>query len=135
MDGDCAAFGSRAGREVRALAFQGKRKWYRRDDRFDDGAKITARVGRYRPNAWGLCDMAGNVCEWTLTTYRAYPYDPSDGRHDAPGDKVVRGGSWYDKPNRARSAFRWKYPAWMKVHNVGFRVWMQINSATPAETT
>jgi len=35
---------------------------------------------------------------------------------------VVRGGSWFDKPNRARSAFRWKYPAWRKVHNVGFRV-------------
>ena len=35
---------------------------------------------------------------------------------------MVRGGSWYDRPPRCRSAFRLSYPAWRKVYNVGFRV-------------
>ena len=36
--------------------------------------------------------------------------------------KVVRGGSFYDRPERARSAFRLGYPSWQRVFNVGFRV-------------
>jgi len=104
------------------------------DIRFDDGSVATANVGSYRPNAWGLYDMHGNACEWTRTTYRPYPYNPDDGR-DYPseaglsrlgraktGRKVVRGGSWCDRPKRCRSAFRLSYPTWQRVHNVGFRV-------------
>lgn len=84
---------------------------------------ISAPVGAYQPNAWGLCDMAGNVSEWTATAYRGYPYS-SDGRDNPGGSelRVVRGGSWDDRPSRARSAFRWGYPPWLKVHTVGFRV-------------
>ncbi len=40
----------------------------------------------------------------------------------APGKKVVRGGSFHDRPKRCRSAFRLGYPSWQRVHNVGFRV-------------
>ena len=98
------------------------------DVRFDDGAVATADVGIYRPNAWGLYDMHGNACEWTRTTYRPYPYETNDGRDypDNEGRKVVRGGSWYDRPERCRSAFRLSYPAWQRVHNVGFRVVCEI---------
>ncbi len=107
------------------------------DIRFDDGTVATANVGSYRPNAWGLYDMHGNACEWTRTTYRPYPYNPDDGLPlrltsqdvaagrdypDQDGRKVVRGGSWFDRPKRCRSAFRLSYPAWQRVHNVGFRV-------------
>jgi formylglycine-generating enzyme required for sulfatase activity len=47
-----------------------------------------------------------------------------DGRDSgAPeGTKVVRGGSFYDRPYRARSSVRVDYPAWQKAFNVGFRV-------------
>jgi hypothetical protein len=103
--------------------------------RFSDGAVATAKVGRYRPNAWGLFDAHGNVAEWTRSVYRPYPYDPRDGREVTdlnadPGTKmVVRGGSFVDRPKRARAAFRLAYPAWQRVHNVGFRV---IAEAQPA---
>jgi formylglycine-generating enzyme required for sulfatase activity len=93
------------------------------DTRFDDQAVATAEVAGYRPNAWGLYDMHGNVAEWTLSTYRAYPYRAGDGRNavSPSGRKVVRGGSYYDRPKRCRSAFRLSYPSWQRVHNVGFR--------------
>jgi formylglycine-generating enzyme required for sulfatase activity len=94
------------------------------EGRFDDGALATAAVGSYRPNAWGLYDMHGNAAEWTLTSYAPYPCLADDGRNDATdgGLKVVRGGSFCDRPKRCRSAFRLGYPSWQRVHNVGFRV-------------
>jgi len=97
---------------------------------FDDGTIATANVGSYKPNAWGLYDMHGNACEWTRTTYKRYPYESDDGRNnlEEPGRKVVRGGSWCDRPERCRSAFRLSYPSWQRVHNVGFRVISEIEA-------
>jgi len=94
------------------------------DRRFDDKAIVTAPVGGYQPNAWGLHDMHGNVAEWTRTAYRPTLGDGSDGRDapDAAGEKVVRGGSFFDPPKRCRSTWRIRYPAWQRVFNVGFRV-------------
>ncbi len=97
----------------------------------NDGSVISDDVGKYAANAFGLCDMHGNVAEWTRTAYRAYPYNPGDGRDDpaAEGKKVVRGGSWYDRPHRARSSFRLAYEPWQRVFNVGFRVVMEADAA------
>jgi formylglycine-generating enzyme required for sulfatase activity len=53
--------------------------------------------------------MHGNVAEWTAS-------DATD------GEKVVRGGSWYDRPSRCTSSFRVSYRPYQKVYNVGFRV-------------
>ncbi|MBC8869511.1 MAG: SUMF1/EgtB/PvdO family nonheme iron enzyme [Planctomycetes bacterium] len=104
--------------------------WIPRDTRFDDSGLVTVAVGSYRPNAWQLHDMHGNVAEWTLTSYRPYPYDANDGREDgAPlGEKAVRGGSWRDRPKHCRSAFRRQYPSWQGVYNVGFRVACPANA-------
>lgn len=98
--------------------------WIPRCDRYDDGGLVTVDVGSYQPNPWGLHDMHGNVGEWTRSEYRDYPYDPADGREAAQPDglKVVRGGSWRDRPQHSHSATRWRYPAWQGVFNVGFRV-------------
>ncbi|MBE3071221.1 MAG: hypothetical protein IMZ66_13380, partial [Planctomycetes bacterium] len=56
--------------------------------------------------------------------YAPYPYAAADGRDkgDPAGRKVARGGSFYDRPLRARSSFRLAYPSWQRVYNVGFRV-------------
>ena len=81
-------------------------------------------MGNYRPNAWGLYDMHGNVWEWTRSIYRPYPYVAGDGRNGTTGEEPVtaRGGSWRDRPKQCRSASRLSYPAWQRVFNVGFRV-------------
>ncbi len=98
--------------------------WIPKDERFNDGGFVSAEVGRYQPNPWGLCDMHGNVWEWTRTLHRPYPYCDHDGRNDpsASERRVIRGGSWYDRPKRCRSAFRLAYEPFQGVFNVGFRV-------------
>ncbi len=98
--------------------------WVPKDERFNDGGFVSAKVGAYRPNPWGLCDVHGNVWEWTRSLMRPYPYRDDDGRNDptAPGQRVARGGSWYDRPKRCRSAFRLPYQPYQRVFNVGFRV-------------
>jgi formylglycine-generating enzyme required for sulfatase activity len=70
------------------------------------GAEVTV-VGwretqkRYQPNRYGLYHMTGNVAEWTQSIYRTYnrqhPYVDDDDRNheETPGERVLRGGSWY----------------------------------------
>ena len=90
-----------------------------RDRRFNDRVLHLAKVGSYAPNAWGLHDMHGNAAEWTSSPWHSYPYS----ENAAPSDlKVVRGGSWYRRPVVSSSAWRWRYPAWMRPFDVGFRV-------------
>jgi len=111
--------------------------WLPRDDRFNDGGFITERVGKYQPNAWGLHDLHGNAAEWTRSAYRPYPYRDDDGRNDvnAPRDteRVVRGGSWRDRPLRATASYRLPYRQHQRVFNVGFRV-VCTGEAAPAQT-
>lgn len=95
-----------------------------KDPRSDDNAIFLAAVGSYLPNQWGLYDMHGNAAEWTRSDYKPYPYKDSDGRNkgDNTTKKVVRGGSWKDRPFRCTSSYRLGFPAWQRVYNTGFRV-------------
>jgi formylglycine-generating enzyme required for sulfatase activity len=94
-----------------------------KDPRSNDGVLHLAKAGSYQPNSWGLYDMHGNVAEWTRSDYKPYPYNDADGRNaGGAGLKVVRGGSWHDRPFRATSTYRLGYPAWQQVYNTGFRV-------------
>ena len=89
----------------------------------DDGHRVSAPVGTFKPNAWGLFDMHGNVAEWTRSIYKSYPYkDDTRNAAGGSGRRVVRGGSWFDRPKRATSSFRLQYEPHQKVYNVGFRV-------------
>ncbi|MBE3069178.1 MAG: SUMF1/EgtB/PvdO family nonheme iron enzyme, partial [Planctomycetes bacterium] len=98
--------------------------WGRVQPGYSDGAMFSAPGGRYKPNAWALSDMHGNVAEWTRSDYRPYPYADADGRNaGGPAEpKVVRGGSWNDTARFCRSASRWHYLPHQPVYNVGFRV-------------
>jgi formylglycine-generating enzyme required for sulfatase activity len=108
--------------------------WIPRDPHVDDGGFLSMPVASYRPNAWGLHDMHGNVWEWTRSLFRAYPYHAYDGRNEAilEGKRAVRGGSWYDRPQRGTSSYRLAYAPWQRVFNVGFRVVCPVES--PAES-
>ena len=80
-----------------------------------DGFVYTAPVGRYRPNAWGLHDMHGNVWEWCWDWYGADYYKAlTRGRPAGPleaADRVIRGGSWSSDPRHCRSADRSRHRA------------------------
>lgn len=74
-------------------------------------------VGTKEPNAFGLCDMHGNVAEWVLDRWFPDGHRPGeDPFAAAPSPKtahVVRGGSWADPPELLRSAARrGSTPAW-----------------------
>ncbi len=121
-----------AGREQRKFAFQGKPVWYLRDDRYTDRHLVSAPIGSYSANAWGLHDMAGNVSEWTRTIYHADRSHATGERtdenlaHNTRTEFVVRGGSWIVPPRFANSSWRWKYAPWRRVFNVGFRIAIPI---------
>jgi len=96
--------------------------WRPAETRFNDYSRVSAPVGSYRPNLWGLFDMHGNVAEWTRSEYRPYPFHDADQSDDTGGKRVARGGSWYDPPPRCRAAFRQAYLGDQPVYDVGFRV-------------
>ena len=136
MNTDFSQFGNMADVTIRELVYDVRDQYppdlVPRDARFNDGKLVTAKVGSYRSNPWGLHDMHGNVWEWTRSQYMPYPYKANDGRNHIKdtGDRVVRGGSWYDRPKRCRSGFRLSYPAWRKVYNVGFRIVIESDVPT-----
>jgi formylglycine-generating enzyme required for sulfatase activity len=109
-------------------------------------------VGKFSPQGdspFGVSDMAGNVLEWCISYFGAYPYDPSDGREElvyAPGNasimprfyetgcvanpqqleaslgkQVLRGGSWRESKHEGRCAYRsWAAPM-HRSDDTGFR--------------
>ena len=86
----------------------------------------TLEVGLLEANAFGLHDIHGNASEWTLDCYVShYRGAPEDGR---PRDtescvrRVVRGGSWKDKPWDIRSARRTADVPDGGSSQIGFRV-------------
>jgi formylglycine-generating enzyme required for sulfatase activity len=88
----------------------GEYAWY-----FDNADSHYAKVGKKKPNAWGLYDMHGNATEWVLDQYVADNYEQFKNTTRPAGNFVptksmyphsARGGSWDDDAESLRSAAR-----------------------------
>ena len=89
----------------------------------------TQPVGQKKPNAWGLHDIHGNVCEWCsdwfdVDYYKPFQQTPAiDPQGPEQGEfRVVRGGSWFNVPQNGRSAFRYSHEPDDLFLDMGFRV-------------
>ncbi|MEM7474216.1 MAG: formylglycine-generating enzyme family protein [Planctomycetota bacterium] len=111
---------------------------------FDNTDEGYERVGKKKPNPWGLHDMHGNVAEWVLDQYDESGYKLLDGQSKDPlaipttlYPRTVRGGGWKQFPEDCRSSARrgsdeeWKWqdpqiPTSIWYHtdalDVGFRI-------------
>ena len=87
-----------------------------------DGHATLAIVGSYPPNAWGLHDVHGNVCEVTSTPYHParVPLSLYAGGQ-MPREAVTKGGSWLSVPSYCRSAFRGRLTC-NEEHHEGLRL-------------
>ncbi len=112
------------------------------------------KVGKKKPNPWGLYDILGNVVEWTLDGYDADFYKNSPAaspwnKATKPYPHVARGGSWDDDDAaklrcavRRASSSDWKIqdpqlPKSIWYHTdaqfLGFRIVRPLKTPTAAE--
>jgi formylglycine-generating enzyme required for sulfatase activity len=98
--------------------------------------QTTTPVQQFHPlaNAFGLCEMHGNVWEWCLDHWHSnYEDKPEalkqDGSiawlfSDKSRSRVLRGGSWNDNPRHCRSAYRNDFT--IDSNDNGFRVVCEV---------
>ena len=100
--------------------------WYKyytylpKEEGVDDGQLIQTGEKVYEANPFGLYNMHGNVSEWTRSDYVPYPYNPKTKL--TSDHKVVRGGSYIERPKFSTAYARKAYYPYQRVFNVGFRV-------------
>jgi len=97
-----------------------------------DGYSETAPVGSFKPNNFGLFDMAGNAWEWTEDCWhKNYKMAPADGRAWITGgrctQRVLRGGSWISIARFVRSGNRSKVKINTRIYRNGLRVALKTN--------
>lgn len=95
----------------------GEYAWY-----YDNADESYHEVGTKQPNPWGIHDIYGNVAELVLDQYKEDAYQGSDDKELSSSEAVVwttkmfphviRGGSFYDDPEKLRSAARGQTEDW-----------------------
>lgn len=93
---------------------------------YGDGYWGAAPVASFRPNAWGLHDMGGNLSEWVADCWHAsYRRAPADGAAwFNPGcrARVIRGANWANAPEQTRAAWRQSQDSDTTSARIGFRL-------------
>jgi formylglycine-generating enzyme required for sulfatase activity len=89
--------------------------------------KQTAPAGRFKPNAFGLYDMHGNVWEWVEDCWHPNYVDAPPGgtawiTSCSGSVRVIRGGSWDSSPANLRSALRKGLAIGNLDSHTGFRI-------------
>ena len=101
-----------------------------------DGFVNSSPVGSFKPNAFGVYDMIGNMGEWIADCATpSYAGMRQDGISEG-GDctkRMVRGGSWGSQPRQLRSAERYRYRPTDLDDSIGIRVAKSMNP--PAHVT
>ena len=93
----------------------------------DNAGGRTHPVGEKHPNAWGLYDMHGNICEWCQDDWHdGYTDAPANGGAwltESAREKTARGGSWCMLTAECRSASRdWRASPGTRTDFMGLRL-------------
>ncbi len=92
----------------------------------DDGYAVSAPVGSFKPNSYGLNDMLGNAWEWCEDIYNSEAYTKLPKNNpvfNGSGEyRVMRGGGWSNGPLGIRSSHRVGLSPNFGHHALGFRL-------------
>ncbi len=101
--------------------------WRPVDWNANDASRVSAPVGSYKPNSYGLCDVLGNVAEWTSGErfdYRTVVNVETGEKvsESVAVKRIAAGGSWTTPARFAKSETSRAFPEFFKTRDVGFRV-------------
>jgi sulfatase modifying factor 1 len=87
------------------------------------GNRGTTPVGSFPDGAspYGVMDMAGNVAEWTVDWYKAYPGSDYYSPYFGEKYRVIRGGGWFSDQNLVRTTKRSASSVTTANDDLGFR--------------